>query len=434
MHGFWQSMITALHRASSLMVVFAVVVGCSSQSDRVHQFSVTLEGNSRTVTNSGPPLYQGEILRYRPSTHMSEDERRPESLLKSPDFFTNVGDQGYVVVDGAPGRRRIVIFDSLGVFKTSFGREGSAPGEFRSMLLVGTDKNSLDIFDVNLQRLTRYSLSGELLFVRRIPTDIRHRVSSAFHVNTDTMVVSNDFARGAGPEFSQDRLTVITNHGIVFDFDSEPLQNKTILDSGMPTQAPYYEVPFPPVVVLTYFKMYGVIHSPGREPVLEVFDLAGRLACRIELLGLDLRTNNWHWNSLENIWSERIARVSNSNAQRIARENYGQLRDAMPTTVAAWDYVYIDDYGYYWLRVPTDPDPWLSGLRDYRFRLLSPDGEYLGTTQLPPQRVRSQATNSIAPLSVANGELTVISKDPVSGAWNLQAYRIESTVKGLHYP
>jgi len=85
-----------------------------------------------------------------------------------PYLFTSIRtaaflpDHGIAVVDGRPGGIRL--FSPDGGFLRELGREGEGPGEFarpRQIALVPPD--TLEIYDSNLYRLTRYLTSGPLL-------------------------------------------------------------------------------------------------------------------------------------------------------------------------------------------------------------------------------------------------------------------------------
>lgn len=94
-------------------------------------------------------------------------EKRIGSETSGPEYqFTNLsfvvahGDDVYVVQRGI---NEIRVFDAEGRYRKTIGREGAGPGEFQSMWSVGIIGDSLWTIDIDLRRLTFFTLGGSLI-------------------------------------------------------------------------------------------------------------------------------------------------------------------------------------------------------------------------------------------------------------------------------
>jgi len=70
--------------------------------------------------------------------------------------------KNYIVADGRG--KQLLVFDKNGNYKNSIGRIGKAPGEFESVFDIAVStKNQILLLDVNLQRVTKYTITGAYL-------------------------------------------------------------------------------------------------------------------------------------------------------------------------------------------------------------------------------------------------------------------------------
>ena len=76
---------------------------------------------------------------------------------------------GQVVVADA-GTKDIRVFDPAGKMTRRFGREGSGPGEFRSLNWAAVDgSGAIETYDYTLRRRSRFSVLGELIGTTPVP-------------------------------------------------------------------------------------------------------------------------------------------------------------------------------------------------------------------------------------------------------------------------
>jgi hypothetical protein len=124
--------------------------------------SVAEENGVSVVRNPREPLYPGDVFSLEPDLEIGGLGEDGEPLFVGIGILT-VDDQGniYVMDQGA---LRISVFDKEGRFLRRFGRKGQGPGEFQSLHnIILTKENTLMILDRLSQRLSYFTLDGELL-------------------------------------------------------------------------------------------------------------------------------------------------------------------------------------------------------------------------------------------------------------------------------
>jgi len=141
-----------------VLLVAATAVACSSPSSLPHAFELmTVDGIPTAVSRNGP-RYEGELFTYTPIVTVREEESRPESFLGSVGWFA-LGEDGTIFLLHQQDQR-IQVFDSEGRYRRSIGRRGDGPGEFRIASSPYLEGDVLEVFDANLQRVTRYRSDG----------------------------------------------------------------------------------------------------------------------------------------------------------------------------------------------------------------------------------------------------------------------------------
>ena len=96
----------------------------------------------------------------------------------------------------------------------------------------------------------------------------------------------------------------------------------------------------------------------------------------------------------------------------------------MPQAKAPWTEVEIDDSGFIWLLMPLPSLMAASDDTTRSFRIISPEGEYLGITTRPKGGAQS----------LAYGKILLQTTDPETSEHLLMVYRIHPAVEGLEYP
>ena len=159
--------------------------------------------------------------------------------------------------------------------------------------------------------------------------------------------------------------------------------------------------------------------STGVEPELTWFNISGAITERIVL-------------DLEPV---PVTPEEQEQIRLDAHENYERSKEQMPDHARAvlnalqipdqkafWESAYLDDAGFYWLRLPermTVGQP----LGKPLLIVLSPEGEYLGQSRWP-----------IAFPTFRNGLFMGPVVDEETGAVIPTIYRIRPVVPGLRYP
>jgi hypothetical protein len=91
-----------------------------------------------------------------------------QDLLLGDPVYLDVASAGLVTLLD-PMSTRVIVLSASGEVEATFGRSGEGPGEFSEFLagIVSTDSTIL-VADLNLQRLTRFTLDGRLLGSRKL--------------------------------------------------------------------------------------------------------------------------------------------------------------------------------------------------------------------------------------------------------------------------
>ncbi len=130
---------SSVPRASaSIVLLLVTAAGCGTEARDVVVDTVRLVAEKRIGSETSGPEYQ--------FTNLS--------------FVVAQGDDVYVVQRGI---NEIRVFDAEGRYRRTIGREGAGPGEFQSMWSVGIIGDSLWTIDINLRRLTFFTLGGSLI-------------------------------------------------------------------------------------------------------------------------------------------------------------------------------------------------------------------------------------------------------------------------------
>ncbi len=141
----------------------------SREQAQPHSFEIVYEDGIPVATNKGDPKFSEELFAYEKALILKQVPDQPESLLNRPASFT-LDDEGFFYVDDR-FNARIAVYDPMGNYIRSFGREGDGPGEFskRWWELRDLRGDVLDIYDSMHQRITFYRTDGTLLDVFTFP-------------------------------------------------------------------------------------------------------------------------------------------------------------------------------------------------------------------------------------------------------------------------
>ncbi len=409
----------------------AVLLGQSGE----HRFEVREEAGIPTAVSSGGPRFEGELFTYEHVLTLVQDPGVTESLISRAVGFAGTADGHYVVVDNRSSRgtytvARLVIFGPDGRFIRSIGQVGSGPGDFQGMLLEEVREDVVTIYDIRLRRLTRYRTDGELLGTFTAPPAFP-RLSRQLYRTPDDRYVALQIQDLNVKATYIEYWIVDAEGGEIAHHRTPEVTNSIQVDTGGGLIGPY-QYPYPPIAAVRYLAGSGIAVSAGSEPVIEVFDLEGQLARCIQVEDLPLEITREDIERFDSFWESRLEEIPEA-ARPDMRRLRSSLREAMPDARPPWTNMAVDDRGFWWLRVQNDPDVWMSGERPYVYRLLSPEGEYLGVTTAPPTFIRNSALHSTYPVSVCNGQFLTMQSDPETGENLLKVYRMEPACEGFRY-
>jgi hypothetical protein len=130
---------------------------------------------------------------------------------------------------------------------------------------------------------------------------------------------------------------------------------------------------------------------------------------------------------MERYWDRRIAEV-----EERARASARTVRDnlAFGEYVPFWTTVTVDDAGYCWLGL-YEPSMRKEEAGGSAFRVISPEGEYVGDTRWP---LVAMADYLVRGVTIARGHLLAIERDSETYEMIPTVYRISSSVAGFRYP
>ncbi len=406
----------------SAALVALLSMSCSrNDGAQRHRFEITNLDGVEIATNSGGPIYEGEIFRYDPVQILKPDPEIPESFLHRPGAIVIDGEGYFYVCEN--GGRRIVVFDPEGKYVKSFGREGSGPGEFQSIALIAWSDKLLTLYDARLKRVTEYSTDGVLCGIYSQPATSAGR--GFYPVTGGASVILNMRSERRGVD------SWATMELLVIDADGDTLSSLKPPAKPFQRSLQDLEVAF----VWSYNVYPRIVYRPGEgivvydaeSPALNWFSLSGEPTRRINVGLPRIRVSVEQRRKVREYWNERI-RDSEGEAKRQMKA----VRDnvAFGDFVPFWNNFLIDDTGYYWLEIyeTTQQKQEAGGAA---FRVLRASGEYLGDTCWPVPIVGSYRIEY--PL-VTKGHLVAMVRDPRTEDNIPTVFRITPMVEGLKYP
>jgi hypothetical protein len=154
-------MITAkrLHSRWALLLV-AVLAACDGTRTRPASISVTDSAGVRITRITADPVSLDEwTLASAPRTVMTGEESGDSSAF-SPIGAARWLPGGAVVISDI-GSKRLLVYDSVGVFQRALGREGDGPGEFRRLgALSHAGGDTVAMFDRTHRRLSYWHVQS----------------------------------------------------------------------------------------------------------------------------------------------------------------------------------------------------------------------------------------------------------------------------------
>ncbi len=396
------------------VAAICLLAACSSSESPDHTFSILEEDGVPVALSSGGPKYTQPLFTYEELYRLDQDESREETILGGARSPWLDAEGNIFVGDGL--NYRIAVFDDTGHFLRSFGREGSGPGEFRIPSLRGIFEGEVSVSDVREGRLSIFTTEGE--FVRSVSYP---RSTARPPLFFSTM--------GAYPA-SGNRVVVI-QQGFV------PVGEATgsAFRAGVHTETgeSLAEVISPPALppgsfmgapMLQYVFGRGIVHVKCPEPEIEWYDLDGSLR---EVWRLDIPRDPVTAADRDRVRNEIQAVVDaypEGRDRDRARREFDELE--FPDDRDIWMGAHADDSGYIWVSEPRGS--YLSPIHLQKWRLLSPEGEYLGETFFP------EINGSSVTGRPSRGRLIMTWEDEETGAPVVAVFGIRSAIRGFSFP
>lgn len=349
-----------------------VATACGGGSAPEHTFEVITEDGVPTAVSSAQPKFDGELFSYEKVLEIRGNPDHPEAFLYDP-YDLALDDAGNVYV-AEQGNHRVSVWDSEGNYLHSFGHAGQGPGELPFGPVQITLRDGILAVPM-LQNGTALRFRTDGTYIDTVGHDsITRSVFDAWKSPDESLVlVGQQCDRQSEPMQCGLRATVFGAGG----------EGRSTLDAGTVASANYGGA----AMAILIPNRREILLTTGVEPVLRWYDLDGTLTrqARIEL-------------PVETVsQAERDAQIARYD-QRIEelegrqRDNWIRMRDEIrfPETKAFWAYSIADDEGYLWLSKPmAEPVDYEVNFA-VEFRVVSPEGEYLGDTQPPPLRGSSR--------------------------------------------
>ncbi|MFC1529145.1 6-bladed beta-propeller [Gemmatimonadota bacterium] len=400
-----------------ILPVLFFLTACASSDTTPDGFAISRENGIEVAVTSGGPRYSEELFSYEQIVTLNQNDGREESLIGRPYGDEHIDEDGNIyIIDRAPNR--IACFDAAGNFSHNIGRGGQGPGEFNpGPALISVRDGVVTVFDNNLGRVSTFSTDGTFLESATI-TNTRRRFSidSFFRLSDDRMVTIEGISRGRPGEHSSTYKT-LTIHDAAADTIAH-LITDTVMGSYTMTGGGIAYRFFGGYPDIEFHPLHGIFVTTGEEPVIRVHDLDGVLN---RVIRLDIEP--------ESVTEEERAAFRHS----INRLNDGAYKDDMRSRLphvtycnpkAWWDEIVVEENGFIWAGYPgyTHQTITRSGAVDYRYRIFSPEGEYLGDTTLPYRG------------SISRGHLITLKRNDETEELYYFIFRIRPAVEGLEYP
>ncbi len=398
--------------AKSACIVFALfLTSCSSPDDASgHTFRTFREGGISIAENHGGPRYTTDPFQYQLEVTLRGDDSVPESLLPRPGDFTSDGNGQFYVIDTRDCK--VAVFNRAGIYIRSFGQKGNGPGDFILMRLQSLRDGVISIFDSSQQRTSLFKTDGMLIDVYRLSAGGR---VTGLELTADQGFIA--LSRRSSRQENVSYRSLVVTHLAAADEDTLAAIETGEIGYSADIHIGFSEgkrlelqsaVPYSANQTARYVPGKGILVSEGNDPVLRWYDLAGELIQEVRLgIGQQPVTEEMKREYAESV----IVYVATVEPEWIYPEYLGY-----------WNDVVVDDAGYIWLQAVAE-----AKLRSRQpgtvMHVVSPEGEYLGVTELP---CRFEGISRVSLLGYVTVEET--------GERIPSAFRIVPIVEGLHYP
>jgi hypothetical protein len=408
-------------RLSCAIALLLITSACGRGNDSLpHAFGVEIVNGVPEAVTSGGPKYSSPVFTFREVLTLHQDEANPESIIfRGGDFLMDESGRFFVP---AYGDMSVMIFDARGEYTGSFGRGGSGPGDFNWHYLTRIQEDTLYIFDAVNHRASLHRTDGTLINVIS-PRERSRFMFGLEPIGESGLLVLSGVEERRGDEFWEaQRADLVSDAGDTLSSVVSPLiyraaslrfelQGRTV--GGIRHRY------FKGESKVQFVPPRGLLVTTGVQPEIRWYDLDGE-STRIVRLNIPP----------DPVTEADIARIharldsTLKEAEGMQRQIQAEYRKNLdiPAEKAFWSNVLIDDAGFIWLQRPLPEQTWFEV--EYRdWRVLSPEGEYLGDTRTPTAGGR-----------FSQGHYLTYRMNDDTGEREAVVFRIEPAVRGLRYP
>jgi hypothetical protein len=409
-------------------VLILLLAWPSGTGGPAHHFETITYDGVTTATTRGGPLYDDPLFTYTRVLQLEEDPENDASFMLDPGRFIKDDTGLYYVI--APLDNKVTMFNEEGAFVRGFGRKSTGTGssEFITVNDVTVRDELVRVYDQTNRRIYRFLTDGTLIdWVTGPPPSrdsVPRTVTNMYSLTGGRIIAISEFRQEKrdGVDRSVGVAVMTDRHALVWSHQT-PFVRDLIATTGPGGNRLSWSAPFAHRPNILYQPGRGILVSTGSEPELEWYDPEGRMRMRVRILMEPLP-----------ITPEDEARVIAGLDREAAEFEHAESAVAeiearkaalvFPDRKPYWTHVMVDNLGYTWLRVSEHVDEMTEAGGGYLYRVVSPEGEYLGDTRLPKADL----------MSVSHGELRVTNRNWETGGTSLIVYRIESAIPGLQYP
>ena len=415
----------------------SLLIACSSNEESSHAFQVYEEDGVTIAETSGGPRYSAELFQYDVELVIPPGDTE-ESVLEFPRQFYSDSDGYLYVVDEF--KAAVLVYHPDGQYSHTIGRKGYGPGDLQHPRVQDVRDGKVTLFDLPIRRLSFFSFKGELIETVSAPLVTGMLLfnwnTRVFHIlpnSNQILLFRHQYQRNFKETERVSALFLSAIGDTLADVGTSwietgyPAEQSDIFEGRRMTRTEGRQFPYGPKPTCTFNSQIGFVIGNGVDPILTVYGFNAEIQKEIRIIQEPERVDAAMKQQVTKAVEDKIQ--SSEGVSRLNWQEY--LKNlSFPETIAFSSDVEVEDSGFIWIKVPQFP----TGIAEYTdstWRLISPEGEYLGMTVRPEDDVRNPVGSWGR---VFNGRLLIIHKDDETGEYLPTVYRIRPAVDGLKYP
>ncbi len=407
-----------------ILLLATQFLACSSQPpEEGYSFRISQENGVTVAKTTNGPKYSSPIFTVEEVARIQEDESIVQSLLTRP-LWMGIDEGGMIyVLDGFGSFEevRLLVFHRDGTYSHQIGRYGSGPGDYSNPQFLTISNDILTLYEYRHRRISWFSTDGP--FIDLFTCAPGNALPERAILTEEGNQILIDFTFADSRKWYKREAVIRTSDG---DKLGEVETNRIPAHKNFRSTMGRHSTPphFSGSPIIDYSPLHGILKTNGNDPVLEWFDQNGDLS-KIFDLGLIPSPVSDEDRALVDSYYATRNTEGDRLYDRFLRE-LQQKKDRYPPMRSFWNAVTIDEYGYLWLEDPSCH----FHLSERHYRVVSPEGEYLGDCFLP--QGHCYLPQGIA--GISHGHYLRINTDRDLGIQELIVYRLVSAVDGFDYP